>query len=215
MLAKRLQTDDWTPAERAALKKLRSPEAIQTALDETPYSIDSFYRSPRTVLRDHRAHCFDGALLAACAFDRRGDPPLIVDLRAVRDDDHVIAVFRRYGCWGAVGKSNCVGLRYREPVYRSVRELVMSYFDDYFNTAGEKTLREFSVPFNLSRFDRTGWRFHDAPLEDIAQRLDDAPHRKLLTPAMIRGLAPVDRRSYDAGFLGSNPAGLYQVKKPA
>jgi hypothetical protein len=213
-MTSRLQSE-WTPRERGVLKKLRTPALIQDFLDRTPYSTDHFYRSPRRVLRDHRAHCFDGALLAACALEQQGDPPLIVDLRAVRDDDHVITVFQRHAHWGAVAKSNCVGLRYREPIYRNLRELVMSYFDDYFNTAGEKSLREYSIPFDLRRFDRVRWRQDDAPLAGIAQRLDDAPHRTLLTPAMVRGLAPVDRRSYEAGFLGSNPAGLYQAKKRA
>jgi hypothetical protein len=207
--------DAWTREERALHAKLKTPERIQQHLDDTPYSTDSFYRSPRSVMRDKRAHCFDGACLAATAFERHGGEPLLVDLRSVRDDDHVIAIFKRWDHFGAVAKSNCVGLRYREPIYRSLRELVMSYFDDYYNLAGEKTLRAFSVPLDLRRFDKTPWRFHDEPMNAIAEKLDDIRHEELLTKAMIRGLAPTDPRSFKAGLLGSNPAGLYQVKKPA
>src|SRR5512141_1033501 len=137
------------PLRRRSLETspdLPAPEAIQRFLDETPYSSEGRYRCPRSVLRDRRAHCLDGALLAAWALRRLGDPPLIVDLRAVRDDDHVITIFRRRGRIGAIAKSNVVGLRFREPVYRSLRELVMSYFELYYNTDGEKTLRSYSVP---------------------------------------------------------------------
>lgn len=205
----------WTAEERALLASLRSTEQIQELLDATPYSTEPIYRSPRSVLRDRRAHCLDGALLAAAALRSLGDPPLIVDLRAVRDDDHVIAIFKRRGRVGAIAKSNVVGLRYREPVYRSLRELAMSYFDDYFNLEREKTLRSYSVPLDLRRWDRLSWMVRDEPIDAIVTRLDDARHHALLTPAMVKALAPVDRRSYDAGFMGADHAGLYGAKKPA
>jgi hypothetical protein len=205
----------WTDEERAVLDRLSSPELIQVFLDETAYNTDPFYRAPRAVLRDRRAHCFDGAVFAAAALRRIGHPPLLLDMRAVRDDDHVIAVFRRGGRFGAVAKSNMVGLRYREPIHRDLRELVMSYFNDYYNLEGEKTLRSFSDLVDLRRFDARNWMFDDRIMEPISQRLDDTRHRELMTPAMIRALAPVDKRTYDAGLLGSDPAGLYQVKKPA
>lgn len=197
-----------TPAERRQLAALDRPERIQAFLDDIPYSTDHFYRAPRSVLRDRRAHCFDGALFAAAALWRAGFPPQVVDLRAVRDDDHVIAVFRRGRHLGAVAKSNMTGLRWREPIHRSLRELVLSYFDDYFSVEGRRTLRSYSRPLDLRSipFD---WTTCDERLDEVAERLDALPHRALLTPAMIRRLIPVDRRSFDAGMLGADDAGLY------
>jgi hypothetical protein len=201
----------WTPAERRALRALSSPEKIQAFLDQTPYSTDPFYRSPRAVLRDRRAHCFDGALLAAAALREHGDPALIVDLRAVRDDDHVLAVFWRRGRIGAIAKSNTVGLRYREPVYASARELVMSFFDLYYNVQSEKTLRSYSSPFDLDRSGQPGWRtcLDQGPLEAIVDRLDRARHHPLVDAAQIRALSLVDQRLFDACLAGADPAGLY------
>jgi hypothetical protein len=200
-------------AEAAPLSRLRSPASIQELLDGIPYSTEPIYRAPLRALADRRAHCLDGALLAACALERLGDPPLLVDLRAVRDDDHVIAVFRRRGRLGALAKSNVVGLRFREPIYRTLRELCMSYFELYFNTDGEKTLRAFSTPLDLRRFDRPrgglDWRRSDGAVDAIVRRLDEARHFPLLTPAMVRALAPVDERSYRAGMLGADAAGLF------
>lgn len=195
------------------LSSLTSPCKIQQFLDRIPYSAEEVYRSPASVLRDNKAHCFDGALFAAAALRRLGYPPLIVYMIAVRDDDHLLAVCQRNGYWGAVAKSNCVGLRYREPIYRSLRELVMSYFDDYFNTEGEKSLRGYTAPIDLSQYDPLDWMTSDANLEIIADGLDKLRKFKLLTEDMIAGLAPVDKRSYDAGFLGSDWAGLYDPKK--
>ncbi len=197
-----------TASERRQLARLDRPERIQAFLDRIPYSTDPCYRSPRRVLRDRRAHCFDGALFAAAALRHAGFPPLVVDLRAVRDDDHVIAVFRRDRHFGAVAKSNMSGLRWREPIHRSLRELVLSYFDDYFSVEGRRTLRSYSRPLDLDTlpFD---WTTDDERLDEVATRLDALPHRALLTPAMARRLLPVDRRSFDAGMLGADDAGLY------
>ncbi|MBI4951673.1 MAG: hypothetical protein HY908_06540 [Myxococcales bacterium] len=195
------------------LARLRSPADIQRLLDATPYSTDPIYRAPQRVLRDRRAHCVDGALLAALALRRLGHPPLVVDLRAERDDDHVIAVYRVRRHWGAVAKSNVVALRYREPVYRSLRELVMSYFDWYFNTDGERALRSYSVPLDLARFDALDWPRQDAAADPIIAALDRARHYSLLTPAMLKALGPVDERTYRAGLLGADPAGLYAADR--
>ena len=160
-------------------------------------------------MQDSRAHCFDGAVFAAAALQRLGHPPLLVDLEAVRDDDHVLAVFRSGRCWGSIAKSNCSGLRFREPVYRSIRELAMSYFELYFNTLGRKTLRRVSVPVRLTRWG-TAWHADDAVMDRIAQALIDARHQELVTRDQVRRLAKVDARSYAAGFLGSDPRGLYR-----
>jgi hypothetical protein len=198
-----------TASELRALRSMRTPAGVQAHLDAIPYSPDPGYRSPRSVLRDGRAHCFDGAVLAAAALQVLGHEPLLVDLEAVRDDDHVIAVWRSGRCWGAVAKSNCSGLRFREPVYRSIRELAMSYFELYFNTLGEKTLRRVSGPVRLSRWG-SRWLTEEPVMDEIADALIAARHRDLVTSAQARRLVRADARSMQAGFLGSDPEGLYQ-----
>lgn len=202
----------FSPAELTILDSLGSPLKIQEFLWDLPYSADEFYRSPRSVLRDRKAHCFDGALFAAAALRRIGFPPLLVDMFPNdRDDDHVIALFKVGTFWGAVAKSNFAGLTYREPIHRNVRELVLSYFEHFYNVAREKTLRAYTVPVNLERFDRFNWMGSDEHLQRVADRLDRARKVKLLTPSMIRRLAPVDDRSYRAGLMESNPEGLFKV----
>src|SRR5512133_2258057 len=202
--------DPWTPAERAILHPLRTPAAIQNHLDTLAYRTEDEPACPRRVLAERRAHCLDGALLAAAALRRLGFDPMILGMWAVRDDGHVIAVFRKDGSWGAVAKSNFTGLRYREPVYRSVRELVMSYFEDYFNTDLERTLRMHTSPLSLARFDRHEWETRDEAVTSIDAALKALPDHHLLTPGQARGLARVDARSMQAGMLGSVKAGLYR-----
>ncbi len=165
----------WTAAERKVLDRLRTPADVQRLLEKTAYSTEPIYRSPRAVLRDMRAHCFDGAMLAAAALERLGHEPQLVDLRAHRDDDHVLAVYRVGRDWGAIGKSNFVGLRGRDPVYRSLRELAMSYFEAYFNLDRERSLRSVSKPVKLRAFERLDWRTADVAMEAIAARLDQSP----------------------------------------
>ncbi len=202
----------WTAGERRVLDRLTDPARIQAFLDRVPYSVDHFYRCPRRVLRERKAHCFDGAIFAAAALRRLGHPPLVLDMRAVRDDDHVIALFRHGGMLGAVAKSNFVGLRYREPIFRSVRELVLSYFEDFYNLAREKTLRAYSAPLDLSRFDDLGWETGDEGLEPIAARLDAIRHFPLLSERQAARLAPVERRFFSAGLSGANWKGLYKPR---
>lgn len=200
----------WTRRESSVLVRLSDEVAIQGFLDRIEYSADPVYRSPRSVLRDRKAHCFDGALFAAFALRRLGHRPLIVDMTAENDDDHLVAVFRRRGRLGAVAKSNFVGLRYREPLFRTLRELVLSYFEDFYNTAREKTMRSYSAPFDLARFDSLGWETRDESLDLIAARLGSARHFPVLTERQRAELAPVDRRRYLAGLMGSNPKGLFK-----
>src|SRR5689334_16183891 len=159
-------------------------------------------RSPRRVLRERKVQCMDGALFAAAALRLQGHPPLILDLEAERDDDHVLAVFKQNGCWGAVGRSNYSGLRFREPVFRSVRELALSYFESYFNLRREKTLRRYSRPVSLTRFDARGWMTTEEDLWDIPEYLVGIRHYRLLTAAQERALASVDRRMFGAGKVG-------------
>lgn len=193
------------------LATLNTPAKIQTFLDEIPYSTDPIYRCPLSVLRERVAHCFDGALFAAAAVRLLGDPPLILEMVPNdRDDDHLIALYKRNGHWGAIAKSNFVGLRFREPVYRTLRELVMSYFEQFYNVAREKTLRGYSLPLNLKVFDRWNWMTSDESLERIALKLDRMRKISILRKAMISNLSPVDERSYRAGLFGSKRRGLFK-----
>jgi hypothetical protein len=204
------RTADWTKPEMRILSSLTSPIKIQKFLDTLEYSAESRYRSPRSVLRDRTAHCYDGAVFAAMALRRLGFSPLIVDIDAVRDDDHVIALFKRHGRFGAIAKSNFVGLRYREPVYATLRELVMSYFESFYNVDYEKTLRQYTRPLNLSAFDKLEWTTSDPALDVIGDALSNIHIYKIIDAAMARSLSPVDKRTYDAGMLGVNKAGLYK-----
>ncbi len=151
----------WTAAEKALFRRLDAPLAIQGWLNSIRYDPDLGTRSPRWVIREGKANCFEGAIFAAAALRTLGHPPLLVDMRSHNDDDHVLAVFKQNGAWGCIAKSNFTVLRFREPVYRTIRELMMSFFDVYFNSIGEKTLRSFSAPFDLSRFDALSWMTTD------------------------------------------------------
>jgi hypothetical protein len=204
-------TKIWTHAESAVLSRLVTPTKIQAFLDRIPYSTDPVYRCPRRVLHDRKAHCYDGALFAAMALQRLGYPPEIVNLFATEnDDEHIIAIYKRAGCGGAIAKSNFVGLRFREAIYRSLRELVMSYFEQYYNVVGEKTLRSYTVPLNVKAFDELHWMTCDETMDVIAQRLDRLRKFPVVTAEMVCTLSPVDKRSFNAGLLGSNPTGLYK-----
>ena len=187
-------------------RALTTPAKIQRFLDEElGYNLepdgDTCY-SPRTVLKKRVAHCMEGAMLATAALRRLGHPPLLVDLEAVRDTDHVLAVYRDNGHWGAVAKSDYSGLRSREPVYRTIRALVMSYFEHYFNPAGEKTLRAYSRPVNLSQFDRHSWMTSDEDVWIVPNYLCDLKHTPIVSKAMLRKVSPMDKRLYAAGRLG-------------
>ena len=200
----------WEDPDLPLPSGLDSPVAIQTFLEGIAYSAEEIYRCPRSVLRDGKGHCYDGAVLAAAALRRIGFPPLIVELLpwVGHDDDHILAVFKVDGRWGAVAKSNFVGLRYRDPVYSSLRELVMSYFEVFFNLKREKTLRGYTLPLNLARFDRLRWTTRDETMEEIATGLERSRKVTILTPRMIERLPLLDARSFEAGLLGSDPEGL-------
>src|ERR687883_1401078 len=197
--------DLFTPDERAVYRRLTTPEKVQQYLDDLPYDKEPEgprCRSPRLVLRDRTAHCMSGALFGAAALRMIGHPPLLLDLEAVRDDDHVLAIFRSRGLWGAVAKSNYSGLRYREPVYRTLRELVMSYFEHYYNLRKEKTLRRYSRPVNLVRFDPIHWMTSETDVWAIPDYLCEVAHSAILSPAAIRALGRVDDRLFAAGLVG-------------
>ncbi len=203
-----------TESEHQVISTLTTPAKIQTFLDELPYSTEHIYRCPLRVLRERVAHCFDGALFAAATLRRLGYPPLIMDmLPNSRDDDHMLAVYKRNGHWGALAKSNFVGLRFREPIYRTLRELVMSYFEQFYNVEREKTLRSYTLPLNLMAFDKRNWMVCDDPIELIARRLNRIRKIRVLTASMVSNLSLVDERSYRAGLMGANEDGLYRLMR--
>ncbi len=193
------------------MQRFRKPVEIQHFLSSLKYREDSGAVSPATVERTGAANCFDGAIYAAAALETLGYPPLIVDLVAKNDDDHLIAVYHSRG-WGAIAKSNTTMLRTREPVYRSIRELVMSYFDSYFNTDGYKSLRSYSAPINLCRFDPLLWRTTEDRLDQIQSYLHSIRHYPAITRQMESALSRAEPLVMQACFLGSNPKGLYRPK---
>jgi hypothetical protein len=199
----------FKPAELRKLRSFKDPYGIQRFLDAMPYRLADTAWSPRRVLREQTAHCLEGAIFAAAALRALGFPPLLLDLEAENDTDHVLAVFRIKGHWGAVAQSNYTGCRYREPVYRSLRELAMSYFNIYFNMRGERTLRNFSRPVNLARFDDLEWMTTEDPIWFIPNYLCDIHHYKLLQPKMADLLHRVDARLFRAETLGK----AYKEKK--
>jgi len=200
-----------TESEHRFISTLTAPAKIQAFLDEVPYSTEHIYRCPLRVLRERIAHCFDGALFAAATLRRLGYPPLIMEmLPNDQDDDHMLAVYKRRRHWGAIAKSNFVGLRFREPVYRTLRELVMSYFEQFYNVERAKTLRSYTLPLNLKAFDALDWMTRDDFLEHISRKLDRIRKISVLTQSMISVLSLVDVRSYQAGLMGANDVGLYR-----
>jgi hypothetical protein len=203
-----------TRKEARLLSSLTSPPKIQALLDTIDYSEEERYRCPLTVLRDRKGHCFDGAVFAAAMLRRIGHPPLVVDIVPNdNDDDHILALYRVDGHWGAVAKSNYTGLRFREPIHRTLRELIISYFEVFFNSIGEKTMRAYTRPLNLKEFDKFQWETKDGSLDAIAERLDEIRKFRPLTPKMIRNLSFADERSVKAGLLGSKAAGLFKPRK--
>ena len=195
----------FVPAERAVFRRLTTPEKIQRFLDDLAYNKEhdgETCRSPRRVLRDRTAHCMEGALFGAAALRMLGHPPLLLDFEAVRDDDHVLAIFQLRGHWGALAKSNYSGLRYREPVYRTLRELAMSYFEHYYNLKREKTLRNYSRPVNLRRFDSIHWMTAEEDVWTVPEYLLTIRHTPLLRAGLASRLGSVDDRLFAAGLVG-------------
>jgi len=192
----------FTANELRKLRSLKDPHGIQRFIDEMPYHLADTAWSPRRVLQERTSHCLEGAIFAAAALRANGRAPLIFDLEAEGDTDHVVALFRTDGHWGSIAKSNYTGCRYREPVYRSLRELAMSYFEGYFNLRRERSLRTFSRPVNLARFDHLDWMTTEKPVWFIAEYLFTIRHYQLLTPSMVKRLHRLDDRSFRAGCLG-------------
>jgi len=197
-------------AHYALLQRLDSPQKIQSFLIGLKQNFElggDTCRPVGEVLRTRRAHCIEGAMLAACALWVHGDPPLVMDMRAERDYDHVVALFRRHGRWGAISKTNGVGLRWRDPVYRSLRELAMSYFHEYTNRRDHKTLREYSVPYDLRRADPRIWVSGRKNAWSVPETLDALRHFRLVSGRHVKEVArrdPFERRV----------GGLLQYRRP-
>src|SRR6185436_7488731 len=193
-----------TRAEFATLRRLRTPQKIQQFLYGLKQNFErkgETCHSVRVVLRDRRAHCIEGAITAACALWIHGEPPLLLDFQAVHDFDHVVAVFRRNGRWGAISKTNGIGLRWRDPVYRSLRELAMSYLHEYYNKRDHKTLRTYSVPYDLRRMDPADWVTADDGAWDVVDNLEATRHYRLMGRAHSRSLVPRDPFEREVGIL--------------
>jgi len=192
-----------TADEGSTLLPLRTPEQVQQFVIGLHANFEEegdTLRSVRGVLRHRRAHCIEAAFTAACALWLHGEPPLLVDMTAKGDSDHVVAVFRRNGCWGAISKSNHVWLRWRDPVYRSLRELMMSYLHEYTNKE-RKTLRTYSRPVDLRRFPVDMWVTNEEDCWEVGAALEDVPHHRLVTPAQARRLMPRDETELRADDL--------------
>jgi len=194
---------DLTSEELRILRKLNTPIKIQDFLDTLPINFEKrgeTYMSPRRVLREKKAHCFEGALLAALALSLQGERPLLLDLTSYpHDDDHVVALYKKNGYWGAISKTNHAALRFRDPVYKSVRELALSYFHEYFmNSSGKKVLATYSDPFDLSKI-KTNWKTAEEELFEVMHALDRSPHHTLVPKGNKKFIRPADRIERKAG----------------
>ncbi len=168
-----------SPKDLRTLRALKTPARIQRFIDELPYQYANTAWSPQRALRERKGHCLEGALLAAAALRVNGYPPLLMDLEAVHDDDHVLAIYREGGLWGSIAKSNFAGLRFRAPIYRTLRELALSYFEHYYNLRGERTLRTYSRPVNLERLDSQHWMTSEKNVWCVTECLIAARHYAL------------------------------------
>jgi hypothetical protein len=200
----------YTKSETKLFRRLNSPKKIQDYVNSLRFNFEEngdTCMSPREVLKNKKANCIEGAILAAAVLEFHGARPLVLDLRSTKkpyDDDHVVAVFKQSGCFGAISKTNHAVLRYREPIYETVRELALSYFHEYFLNSGRKTLREYSDLFDLSHFDNLNWRTTDKSLLRISFYLDKIKHRKILSPKQIKNLRPADKVEIEAGKIAEH-----------
>lgn len=201
--AKGVEAFGLSKKELATLKRLDTPQKIQDFLDTLPINFEKggdTCMSPRRVLREKKAHCIEGALLAATALWMHGQRPLLLDFKTMpEDEDHVVALYKQGGFWGAISKTNHAVLRFRDPIYRTVRELALSYFHEYFMLeTRQKTLKSFSRPFSLTRFG-TKWITSEKNLWYIASALDRSPHSPAIprkNKSLIRRISKIERKAF-------------------
>lgn len=203
---------DYTTDEIRLFSKLNSPSKIQDYLNSVEFNFEDgggTCMSPRMVLKTNKAHCMEGAMFASAVLEFHGGKPLILDLRATErpyDFDHVVAVFKKDGCFGSISKTNHAVLRYREPVYKNIRELAMSFFHEYFlNSSGQKTLREYSDLLDLNRFNKITWRTSKENVFEIPEVLDEIKHYKILSDKQIKNLRLADKIEIEAGKIVEQP----------
>jgi len=196
------ETFGLSPGDLRTLRALKAPAQIQKFVDGLTYQYANTAWSPQRVLRERKGHCLEGALLAAAALRVNGHPPLLMDLEGVRDDDHVVALYRERGLWGGIAKSNFAGLRFRAPVYRTLRELALSYFEHYYNLRGERTLRAYAGPVSLARLDSKEWMTSEEDVWCVPEMLIEARHYPLFPHRVGLSLPRLDRRSFEAGMHG-------------
>lgn len=196
-----------TLGEYKKLAALTTPIKIQDFLDSLPMNWEKkgdTHLSPQRVLEMKKAHCIEGAMLAAAALWIAGEPPLIMNVSprlGHGDDDHIIALYKRGGCWGAISKTNHASIRFRDPVYRTPRELVLSYFHEWFlNSTGEKVLECYSKPLDMRRFG-TGWLTAEKDLWEVADALSELPHYHLVPKGNWRYVRKADPMELKAGKL--------------
>jgi hypothetical protein len=197
-----------SPAEFRLLQRLNTPEKIQAYLDAIPQNFEPGGQtclSVREVIRQRRAHCIEGAMLAACALWVHGEPPLLLDLKAERDYDHVVTLFKRDGCWGAISKTNPPLLRWRDPIYRSLRELAITYVHEYANRRHQKTLRSYAGPLDLRSIKPEVWVTGEKNCWDVGYALEDLKHIALMSRAQAKRLRLRDDIERQAGRLMSYP----------
>lgn len=199
----------WTARERRILAALRTPAHIQRFLDELPYDEKGGAASPRVVMRNGKAQCYSGVLFACAALRELGHPPLLMWIDAVTDDGHCLALYQSGGLWGSIAKSNYTTLRSREPVY-SYLALGLSYFDGYFNPYGKRTMRGFTVPVELEKFEPRHWRFSEGPLLYIDHAIDTAPRAWVLPRGRVKQVSRVSEHLRKAGLLGARSEGLWR-----
>lgn len=196
---------------KSALKKFSDPEKLQEWVHALRYNPHDSCRSALRVWKERQGHCLEGALFAAWIQEMRGGLPQVLDLRAHRDDDHVVTLIRHGKNWGAISKSNTTLLGWRAPVYRSVRELVMSYFPFYFNSKGQMSLQEYCGPINLRQFNAWNWRSGDEDLVEMGISFNDLPGKRIQTPKQLVNMHKAPKLVVKACFLGANVKGLYQL----
>lgn len=195
-----------TKLQTSIYRKLPTPAKIQDFLNEIPINFEKeeeTYLSPLEVLKQNRAHCLEGALLASSILRFHGQKPLIMDLKAVDEDlDHVVTLFQVGKYWGAISKTNHAVLRFREPIYRTLRELALSYFHEYFdNKTGKKNLRSYSGAFDLRKMDYLNWEITNLKLQELVDKLDQSRHFPLVNKHQIKTLRPADPIEIQAGEL--------------
>lgn len=193
----------YTKEEIKIFKKLNNPAKIQDYLNSIPFNFDERHNaclSPRRVIGEKKSDCIEGAIFASAVLEYHGERPLLLDLRSIKkpyDFDHVVALFKRGKFWGAISKTNHSVLRYREPIYRDIRELAMSYFHEYFLDNGKKTLREYSEPFDLSKL-KFDWRTNEGDIPEALTLLDKSKHYRILSKVQEKNLRKADKIEIEA-----------------